>query len=589
MSPDEPLAPEALFDAAVEHHRARRLDQAEQLYGAVLAAQPGHVRASHNLGALLLQRKDLERALPLLALAAQADPDGPQSWITYAHGLIVAGRFDAAQALLGRHAARAADPPVQALEIRLRQAWGLALLDSDDLAAAKLQFARVLEIAPELAEAHADMGLVRLRLGDAAGAEADLLQALAISPDDLGALTNLASARSVLGRHAEAEAGYRDVLARDAGYLPATRSLGVLLSDVGRYDEALALLEDVIARQPADDPEARYRRSTLRLLLCDFAAGWRDWETRWQNEAFLEASAGVVTPALRALLKPDVEAAALAGRRVLLVAEQGIGDQVMFASMIPDLAALAGAVTCVCDARLVALFEQSFPGVAFVGPRDARIGSGAFDVVLAMGSLGRLFRNRLEDFPARPYLRPRAALVDAWRDRLGPLPAAGLRIGVSWRGGTPGTRTADRSIAIDDLRPVLRLPDSDFVNLQYGDVVDEVEAANAVMDTPIRLFPRADLDDFEELAALLLALDVVVSVQTSVVHLSGAVGAPCLALIPRKPEWRYTAEQATMPWYASVRLFRRREGEDWNPAIERLTQALRDRNPPLASRQSKDS
>jgi ADP-heptose:LPS heptosyltransferase len=196
--------------------------------------------------------------------------------------------------------------------------------------------------------------------------------------------------------------------------------------------------------------------------------------------------------------------------------------------------------------------------------------------LIGMGSLGRLFRNRLEAFPGTPYLRPRAPVREAWAARLGARRAR-LRVGVSWRGGTPKTGGARRSVTLDQLAPVLDLPDCEFVSLQYGDVSAELAAANDGRDNPIKAFPAAEIDDFEQLAGLVLALDVVVSVQTSVVHLSGAVGAECLALLPHIPEWRYTLGAPAMPWYRSVRLIRQSEPGAWAPVIGRVAEALRQR------------
>lgn len=204
---------------------------------------------------------------------------------------------------------------------------------------------------------------------------------------------------------------------------------------------------------------------------------------------------------------------------MLLLGEQGIGDQLMFASMIPDLARATAALRCVCDARLVRLFANSFDKVGFDGPTTAQIRRDEIDAILAMGSLGGLFRGRAADFPGSPYLRPSAAIREAWGRRLGP--ASGrLRVGLSWRGGLPSTRRNERSLALNQLQPLFALPGCEFVSLQYGEVAAEVADAAA----PIRVFPPADIDDFEDLAGLVANLDVVVSVQTALVHLAGAVG-----------------------------------------------------------------
>jgi hypothetical protein len=198
-----------------------------------------------------------------------------------------------------------------------------------------------------------------------------------------------------------------------------------------------------------------------------------------------------------------------------------------------------------------------------------------YDKILAMGSLGRLYRNRIEDFPGEPFLAPRPAVRAAWAARLGPKPS-GLRIGFSWRGGTDRSGGSRRSLTLEQLAPLFSLPDCEFVNLQYGDTRDELAAAG-VLASAVRSFPPAEMEDFEDLAAIVAELDVVVSVQTALVHLCGAIGQECLTMVPHAPEWRYGLEGSTMPWYRSVRLFRQPEPGAWEPVIREVTDVIRSR------------
>lgn len=590
-------------EQGAEHHRAGRLDDAERLYREVLDADPAHWRAAHNLGALFLQRKDLGQALPLLQRAVETETGGRQAWAAYAQALIAADRFEEAERVLD---GRGDDPRGQGLSLRLRQAWGMALRKAGRLKEAKRQFELALELAPEDAHAHGDLGYVELQLGNAEAGEARLRRAVELSPNDAVLLMNYGSALRSLGRNEEAEDIYRQVFDRDPSNHLAVQNLVYLLMGRGRYEDALALAErveaglglhlaasirgealcglgryeealavfDALEAERPGVPQVRYRRAQARLLLCDFEGGWKDWESRWRMDFFLRDSGSFVVGDLVKRLDLTSTADDLKGMRVLLLAEQGVGDEVMFASMIPDLARIASVVVCVCQAKLNRLFSNSFPQVRFYSPPHTPVRLEDFDVVLAMGSLGRLFRNSLADFPRTPYLKPRPAVIDAWRERLGPKRGA-LRVGVSWRGGTKTTRVNQRSLDLRQLEPVLSLPDCEFVNLQYGDVADEVAAANDGRANSIRLFPPEEINDFEDLAGLLANLDVVVSVQTSLVHLCGATGTDCLTLIPRQAEWRYTARSSTMPWYGSVRLFRRAEAESWEQVVERVAETLR--------------
>jgi hypothetical protein len=339
-----------------------------------------------------------------------------------------------------------------------------------------------------------------------------------------------------------------------------------------RHDEALATLDRAIQRKP-NDPLAWFRRSLLRLLKRDFPGGWRDYEARLVTEEFLKT--GITSRQLASVAARNAKPEHLAGRRVLLIPEQGLGDQVMFASVIPDLAALASEVVVACDDRLAALFANSFASNVRVNGQ-ASLSRSDFDLVLAMGSAPRLFRNQREDFSGAPYLRPRPEVEAQWAERLEPR-REGLRIGLSWRGGSVETGSRRRSVEIAELKPILDLPGCEFVSLQYGDVDAEVAAANRELGVNIRAFPRAQIDDYEALAGLVANLDAVVSVQTSLVHLCGAIGQTCLALLPANPEWRYGLIGEDMPWYNSVRLLRQAEPDVWKPVIAAAAEALRSR------------
>jgi tetratricopeptide (TPR) repeat protein len=483
----------------------------------------------------------------------------------------------------------------------------LPLLVARRFAEAEPLLEQALAAEPRHLSALVNLGAARKAAGRHAEAEALYRRALALAPADVVALRNLGALLNGNERHAEALAVAEAALAAGAGeaalqvrgaalhglgrydearadfaaaidggaepYEPLTR---IALADAacGRYAEALASLDAAVALKP-DEVIALYRRGPIRLMTGDFRGGWADYETRWREESFVATNAPMAPPAIRALFDPRRTVADLAGRRILVVGEQGIGDQVMFASILPEVIGVAAQVTCVCDARLVRLFSASMPGAAFVAPEAARLSRSAFDVVEPLGGLGRLFRNRREDFPGRPYLQPRAGIREGWAARLGPRPPGGLRIGVSWRGGTARTRAGARSLPLAELVRGLDLGPSQIVSLQYGDPRADVAAAQAELGREIVLFPTPEIDDYEDLAGLVANLDAVVTVQTAVAHLSGALGAPTFVLLPQVPEWRYMAQGTAMPWYGSAQLFRQTERGVWGGPLERIARALR--------------
>lgn len=465
---------------------------------------------------------------------------------------------------------------------------------------------RALAANPQSLPALVQLGWALRSQGQDQEAEVYCLRALRIRPDEPDALRILGGMLQLQGRHDEAlviadaaiavapgcgeawllrgdsllNAGrpelaadaYRRAAEDRAAEFLATLRLGKVCRVLGRQDEALAAFDRATELQP-DAAQPAYERGLLRLERRDFAAGWQDYEARWRWDAFLAGSRGFVPAPLVPHLTLAPDAAALAGKRVLLIGEQGIGDQLMFASMLPDLARTAASVLCLCEPRLMRLLSGSFPDVTFMHPSGAQVDSGAIDVLLAMGSLGSAFRRSEADFPGAPFVRPGPETSSRWAAQLGPRTAP-LRVGLSWRGGVPSSGRAARSIDLAQLQPILALPDCEFVSLQYGDVAAEVEAVNAGRDRPIRLFPPESLHDFEDFAGLVDNLDAVVSVQNATVHLAGALGKTCLALTPHNPEWRYMRQGPAMPWYRSVRLFRQPAPADWSSVIADAAAAL---------------
>jgi len=559
--------------------------------------------------------------------------DAAPAWLEELRAAILGARFADAERLIEQR--RATDPAPQSFELALRQRWGMTLSEAGDLEGAETQLRAAAALAPDDAETQNDLAVAELRRGRHAQAVGTLRRVLELDPGHKGALANLGAALMALKQHAAAEEIYRRLLAQDPGDAAAQRNLGVLLNALERHEEALAVADAALAAGPSatalgvraaalfaldrfdesiaasrlalqagDDPYehlcrlglalassdrlqeafavldqavalrpashlAYHRRSLIRLKAGEFEGGWRDHEARWRDEPFLTNAAGGAARALAPRFRLDVTLDQLRDRSVLVVGEQGIGDEIMFASMLPDLSMVAGRVTCLCDARLVRLFRASMPAISFRPAHDA----GAVehhDVVLPAGSLGRLFRNRLADFRGAPYLRPSPAVAARWDERLGARPQRGLRVGLSWRGGTKHTRLSQRSVPLDDLLTALPRGNS-YVSLQYGDVRADLAAAGA---GDVQVFDPAEISDFEDLAGLVSGLDAVVSVQTAVVHLAGALGTPCLTLVPHIAEWRYMAEGETMPWYGSVRLFRQPRRGAWAPVLEAAGAAL---------------
>lgn len=519
-----------------------------------------------------------------------------------------AGRFEDAAAMLQRIvAAHPGDVSSWTLMAAVRQRLGQP-------AAALACYDAIVRLTPDDAEAHLARGNIQAGLSDVPEALESFDHAARLAPTSAFAHSNrasmllrqnrldeaLAAADRALGLderlvHAWRHRGFAlfclgDVEAAVAAYrrgadaadpaqaYEALTDLAMALAASGRYDEAIAALDRAVASRP-QAAEAILRRSESRLLIGDFVRGWEDYEARLRHPVFLRANGELSLEVRdRLILSPRPED--LAGQRVLVVGEQGLGDQVMFASVLPDLAAVAAAVTCIADPRLVRLFRRSFPGIAFAGAGEGRqVDLAAVDRVVALGSLPLMFRRDEGQFPGQPYLSPSPDLTAGWRRRLDAA-GDGLKIGLSWRGGVSQTRSAARSMDLAGLRPLLDRDGCTFVSLQYGDVDAEIAAVNATLRRPILSFPAAETFDMEDLAGLVGTMDVVVTVQTTLAHVTGAMGVPGLVMIPRWPEWRYGRQGERMVWYGSLRLLRQSDSDDWGPVVAEIGRRLDERRAP---------
>jgi len=378
---------------------------------------------------------------------------------------------------------------------------------------------------------------------------------------------NFADLLVTLERPAEATARCRAALELEPGLADTCRTLGVALEHQGRYDEAIAAHRQSAALG-GNRAAAEFGEALVQLLLGNYTPGWEKYEAR------LEA------PTVRSLHErfdyPRWRGASLAGRTLLVAREQGLGDELMFASCFGEAIGTGARLFITCDARLQPLLARSFPAATFLAGTETelrgRLAGEALDYQLPAGSLPLVFRSRLQDFPRHAgYLRADPARVEYWRARLAAL--GGRAVGLSWRGGLPSTGRGRRSLPLEQLRALLGVPRTCFISLQYGDVGGELDALERNHGIRVEHWPET-IASTDDTAALICALDMTVSVCTAVVHLAGALGRPACVMVPAVAEWRYGARGESMPWYPSVRLFRQPLAGDWQPVLERVRAAL---------------
>jgi tetratricopeptide (TPR) repeat protein len=344
---------------------------------------------------------------------------------------------------------------------------------------------------------------------------------------------------------------------------------GIVLQDLGRLSEAIASYEAALRINPAD-ALARFHKALANLLGRNYVDGWADYETRLLSTEHPPRPTRFVR----------WEGENVETRTIVAYGEQGLGDEIMFASCLPDLIRASRHCMIECSPKLRAIFCRSFPNatVYVSGPErqlPTQITGQQIDFEVPLGSLPLYFRRSSSQFPQHHgYLKADPARVALWRkklDLLGP----GPKVGFSWKGGTYKTRNPVRSIPLQRWLPTLKCPTANFVSLQYTpDAAAEIETLAQSHGITITHWQDA-IDDYDETAALVCALDVVVTVCTSIVHLAGALGRPVWVAAPHVPEWRYGMEGDTMPWYPSARLFRQHQYGDWEKVIERMSEQVR--------------
>ncbi|HHO59209.1 MAG TPA: tetratricopeptide repeat protein [Thiotrichales bacterium] len=360
------------------------------------------------------------------------------------------------------------------------------------------------------------------------------------------------------------------MLQLNPGFIQAYYNRGVALQKLGRLSEAAASLRQAIQLKP-DYAQAHSDLALILLLQGDFAQGWKHHEWRMQAEREKQQ---VPAP------YPQWRGEPLKKKTILVRAEQGIGDEVMFASCFPDLVGLQpGQIIVECDTRLVSLLQRAFPSMNVQGNRESKNlrwldAFGDIDFQVAIGDLPGFFRSQAAQFPRQnAYLQPQPALLEKWRERFRQL-GDGLKIGLSWRGGSNDSMKKMRSIEPALWTPLLQ-SGATFVNLQYGDCAAEIDQFEQASGVRINDWEDADpLTDLENFTAQIAALDLVISIDNSTVHFAGAVGTPTWVLLPAAPDWRWMLERSDTLWYNSLRLFRQGETGGWPPVFDELGAAL---------------
>lgn len=583
----------ALLQRAILMHQDGDLNGAQPLYDRILAVQPMNVDALYLGGLLAYQRGDYSRAQQQLEAALRQSPS--TAAIHTALGNVFREAADPVKAHACYQTAIDLDPAgadahynrgvafqeqgdMGAAETSYRNAlasnpghpesWinlGTVLKDSGNLNDAEACYARALQLQPRHALAWYNLGVLQsaaMRFHEAIGS---FRRALDIQPHYPSAAFNMAVACRSAGALESASDWFRHVLKMQPRHEGAMHNLGAVLYELGRFDEAETCFRTLLEASP-DNPELNYNMALIALARGDYARGWSAYEWRWQGAESSRRHR-------RNFTAPQWQGEGIAGKTILLHAEQGLGDTLQFVRYAHLVADMGARVVLECQAPLGRLLH-SMRGVSLVVRRGDPL--PAFDMHCPLMSLPLAFATRIDTVPARiPYLAPDPAHVGQWKQILGN--AAGRRVGLVWAGNP--RRFSDqqsqvdrrRSLSLQQLDPLVRCQGVEYVSLQLGDAAAEVRNHPewSVMKDVTR-----DIGDFEDTAAIVANLDLVISVDTSVAHLAAAMGKPVWLLSRFDACWRWMRGREDSPWYPGMRIFRQNRPGEWGDVIERVVELL---------------
>lgn len=551
------------FQRAFAAHQAGKIEEAKSLYEQVLKKTPTDMETLYLLGTACSQLGKFVDATKYLKKALDIDPEHPETLNNMGLTLKALREYDAA--LMYYERALALRPDYADAHNNLGNV--LELLGKLDEAESHLR--RALELNPGLADAYYNLGLVLKGKDRFEEAAQCFLRGIQLKPDFDVAYNDLGQIYKIWGRFEAALACFDHALTLTPEGYSLHNNRGATLEELGRLDEALQEYEYTANLVP-DLITPKWNLAFLFLRQGVLDRGWDYHELRFKT--------GQVE---NRFPYPEWDGSSLEGKTVLIYAEQGLGDEILFASCFSDMLAKARHCVIECEPRLEPLFSRSFPSATVRGTVRTDISwlsnAPEIDVQVAAGSLPRFLRPTIESFPAAPaYLVPNSRRVNYWRARMAEL-GPGIKIGICWRSGlAKGERHRSYSELIQ-WGEIFNVPGAHFVNLQYGECADELHEAEEKFGVKINSFSEIDLrNEIDETAALILSLDLVISAATALAETAGSVGAEVYRTDPYGDQW-VTLGTDRMPWHPSMQLFRQPSQDDWETPLALIAEAVRDK------------
>ncbi|MGE4220450.1 MAG: tetratricopeptide repeat protein [Alphaproteobacteria bacterium] len=546
-----------LLHEAAGAFAADRLALAEQILRQVIELRPREHAAWRLRGLNAAKGNQHEAALRFLGRAIALAPDNPRYRADLGVILARLGQHELACAEFERAGTEYLAPGQLFHYANALVACGRLEPAIDAYRAASAQ-------RPKDADILNNLALALMASGRTDEAEAGFRQALDRRPAHPDALLNLGNLYRMRGDADAAMACYRDALRERPDDFRLYGNLGLALLDRDRAEDAVAVYEKALRHAP-DQPDIRKSLGIAQLLLGNFSEGWANYEARWQAEGMVDPG-----PAL-----PRWNGEALAGRNILLQCEQGFGDSLQFCRYVPLVADIAGTVTLEVPRSLARLMHSLEGRVQLVVRGEALPEAACRAGLLSLPLLTGAGAGSLDDIPVQiPYLHPPAPLAQIWAARLSG--GSGRRIGLAWAGNPKRQDDWMRSCPATAAASLLEIQGIDWVSLQK-DLPDDAGESRRLAARMVD--PTGDFADFADTAAAIQTLDLVVTVDTAVAHLAGALGKPVWTMLSYAADWRYLRQRDDCPWYPTMRLYRQPRPGDWATVIDRIAADLRQRAP----------
>lgn len=508
------------IDLALQHHNRGELQQAEAIYQQVLAAFPEQPDALHLMGVLAFQCNQPQLAADFIRRAIVAYPDDAN--FHYNLGQIL---------LAGPNRAQAVDA-----------------------------YRRAVALKPDYADAWNNLAALMVEAGQIPEGIAAYRRAIEINPNSAAYQANLSNALREDNQLEEAAASAKRATEIDPSFASGHNNLGAAILRLGRHDEAIASYRRAISLDP-NLAMAHYNLAMALLLQGHLAEAWPEMEWRWKTKE--------LDLAVQELPHPRWDGSNLNGKRIFLQIEQGFGDAIHFVRYVPQVIAKGGRVILGVSPELVRLMRCVEELEMLVTDGDP---IPQFDLQCPLLSLPGIFRTTLETIPAPiPYLQADPTLVEEWKAKLGPDDGR-RKVGLVWAGRPEHKNDRNRSLSLQQLAPLATAPGVRWINLQMGPPAQQITSAPNGME----FFDAANgIKDFADSAAIMMNLDLLISVDTAAVHLAGALGKPAWTLLPFTPDWRWMLGRSDSPWYPTIRLYRQPMIGDWSTPIAQLAADLR--------------